>query len=267
MGEVFWTSMDVTTGKKMKRESMAEKIIQQYADQGNNAGMYGDEFEAHLRNMEANEMGYLANVLRRMRDEIARNTNARAYQHQCKLQAEQTTKDCELPPLVRQAIILGHDEHGVILSEHGILAKLQASVKQNRLIFLWGPCGTGKTFAACQWLFDRGHGLYVTGTKLMALNRNWSSDGAELARYENTSALVIDDIGRGLQDAKEKARLEDFLCDRHANNFITVCTTNLMPKEVIAEYGERVASRLKDVGCSIKCEEVLRHNNGPKKSN
>lgn len=165
----------------------------------------------------------------------------------------------EIPQMFRQFILSGRDENGQEMRETAAQWRFVESIdKGRRLLFLWGEAGTGKSVIACQWLASEPLGLFVESAYLLSLSPNFSTDRGELERYEKTPRLVIDDLGRGQETDTQKSRIEEFLSRRYHAGLITVATTNKAPAKFCADYGERIASRLRELGALVHCDEQLR---------
>lgn len=234
-----------------------DEIVQRYNDPDNRLGPWGPEMEEILALLDEIDPG-MSSSLRRMRERFGAREQRQARQDAYQRTLQQSSNaDKGIPIRVREALQLGADEHGNRLEEPVALAKLVESLQRGRrLVFLHGNPGTGKTTAACWWLSTR-TGLYTTAAHLASLNRGFSGDRAEVVRYQRTAALVVDDVGRG--DMKiQAAKLEEFLAERYEDGLVTVCTSNLTPRQIDEVIGQRIRSRLLEVGAYIPCNEVLR---------
>lgn len=135
-----------------------------------------------------------------------------------------------------------------------------------RLVVLWGGVGTGKSCAAAQVLLepcaigpDGGHafvGLWISAADYCDLYPRREEIGL-VRDAQAASYLVIDDLGE--EPERDSNRIERLITARYDSAHMrTICTTNLDGRGVLARYGRRVSSRLKEIGGSIRCDEVVR---------
>mgnify|MGYP000870291923 CR=1 FL=1 len=126
-------------------------------------------------------------------------------------------------------------------------------------LILFGPCGTGKTFA--MRIFS---GLFkVEIVSALELSQHFEIGGAamffENAQNFNGKALVIDEIGgeRDTLSFGNKSPVIDFISKREdeyrLDRVLTFFTTNLKNREELAaRYGDRITSRILGM-----CEPVM----------
>ena len=128
----------------------------------------------------------------------------------------------------------------------------------NQGLFLWGPVGTGKTYAAAavvRHYIEKGNqAKFVDFADLLLDIRNcFRSNGMTerqiLEPLLNSSLLVLDDIGtnkNGGQESEFTTEVFRKLINHRINELLpTVITSNLSPENLGAAFGERIASRLK----------------------
>jgi len=135
----------------------------------------------------------------------------------------------------------------------------------NRLLVLAGRPGCGKTFAAA-WLLAQDFGDAFMGV----LGSSWPGElharfvdvgevsglplygpGAEVFdRLRRCQVLAIDDVGMEYVDSKGAwlSRFDQLLNARYAANLRTILTTNMPAGDFKAQYGERIADRIRDAG-------------------
>lgn len=136
-----------------------------------------------------------------------------------------------------------------------------ATIGHNRSLLLLGPTGVGKTHQAYGALRD----LAVTG-----INLRWTAESAadlyanlrprhgvdseaEFRRYTNAALLLVDDLGAGRAPTEFTEEVNFRLVNhRYENQLPTIFTTNVLPKELSARLGDRVASRLVEM-----CDRVV----------
>lgn len=126
---------------------------------------------------------------------------------------------------------------------------------QEHLSVLSGSAGVGKSTAAAAWLLHAaGESMTrprIRMRKFIAASRYCrisEYDTAALSAIEDACFLVIDDLGTEYGDKRDyhASRLDDLICQRHAEMLPTVITTNLSMEEIKVEYGDRVESRLSE---------------------
>lgn len=108
-----------------------------------------------------------------------------------------------------------------------------------RTLFLVGPPGRGKSYAATWSLADRA-GVWLSATDVRVAGWDDLRPKAVSARL-----LVIDDLGR--ESTEWAAReLADVLELRHNRGLRSIATSNLTLDKLLARYGDRCASRWND---------------------
>ena len=136
---------------------------------------------------------------------------------------------------------------------------------------LVGACGTGKTILAVQFALSiinklsrklkdstlqdisrRGEYIFtpvkiLSAIKLRDMMRNQQIDGGSIEnlREYDVQALIIDDLG---SEGKSESYLSSLLAlidHRNIKNLFTLFTTNLTPKEIGLQYGNRIYDRIK----------------------
>ncbi|MFE7395689.1 ATP-binding protein [Streptomyces sp. NPDC057557] len=135
-----------------------------------------------------------------------------------------------------------------------------ASVGRGPSLLLLGPTGVGKTYEAhaairelaitgvvARWTVTTAADLYA---KLRV--RHGVDSEAEFQKYATSTILLIDDLGA----AKISEFTEDInfrlINHRYENALPTLFTSNVLPKELTARLGDRVASRLNEM-----CQPVV----------
>jgi len=119
-------------------------------------------------------------------------------------------------------------------------------------LLLYGPTGTGKTWAAagiarhlietgCQVLWRASAEFFRALRECYEHN---SSEGPVLKEYTTAPNLVLDDLGAGSgSDFERRSVIE--LIDRRMNGLLpTVVTTNWTLEEIAVRLDDRLASRL-----------------------
>lgn len=155
---------------------------------------------------------------------------------------------------VRQAGIPAKDVERIIageLEETAAVGYARQALREGwTLLVLSGPPGVGKTTAAGLWLAeqsDRGGLMCIDAHRLSRWPRY---DGAQMAKLEDASALVIDDLGAEYDDKPGAFRslLDGLLNVRYADCQPTLVTTNLPATSFCERYGERIVDRIREAG-------------------
>lgn len=122
-----------------------------------------------------------------------------------------------------------------------------------RILVLAGPFGVGKTVAAYAWLRSRpAPWVWTKAPRLESM----PYDYADLCRFKEASALVIDDMGCEFVDTRGRywSTLNGIIDERREWRRPTCLTTNITDKRQFAErYGGGLADRLCDGGAWIVC--------------
>lgn len=139
--------------------------------------------------------------------------------------------------------------------------KVLEKVKAGEGLYIWGKStGCGKTSWACKIMsyyfrkiaFDTGlenEGLYIfLPTFLEDLRDNYDSKDPDfeqvLSMVKNCKLLIIDDIGAERVTEWVRERMVSIINTRSSNGLCTIYTSNLSPKELTNELGDRIASRV-----------------------
>ena len=117
---------------------------------------------------------------------------------------------------------------------------------------LLGPVGTGKTFAACCWLWEqRGRGnLYVSSQELR--RRNWF-DTAQVDPVFTAPHLILDDCGMEFPGSDWPAKLDELVTRRDSDELPTVLTSNWPPEAFRQAVGDRAWDRITGRGRIVEC--------------
>lgn len=117
----------------------------------------------------------------------------------------------------------------------------------SQILILSGKTGCGKTLAAIDALcFIRGD--LIEARDLSSRLNPWGDESASHEKINmNHSLLVLDDLGTEIRSTRFDSDLESFLSDRQGSNskgpLRTIITTNVIPKIVRGQYGERIRDR------------------------
>lgn len=165
----------------------------------------------------------------------------------------------DIPQIMRTAILTNKDERGEILKNRDQDKLLQAELRaKKRLLLLTGKPSTGRTLTACRRLADQSYGYYVVASCFLALVPELRENNAELAKYERSSFLVLDDIGRGGGETeKHRSRICGLLCGRHDQGLITIAITDKSAQKFFGDYGEVLFKKIARSGAHIECLEEI----------
>lgn len=137
-----------------------------------------------------------------------------------------------------------------------------------RCLFLMGGVGCGKTTmlnAICKMIgyvyysnisYERKGFQWETAYKVA----EWAQTDRD--RYENFKDCgwaAIDDIGQESTEINNYGNIiypvRDIILHRYEHDKITIISTNLLPKDLTAKYGERVGDRLAEMSFIITFNE------------
>lgn len=201
-------------------------------------------------------MKQLAEILSGIERHIAQNSDtiARDLERERRREWFYALRDVGLPAMQFRLVTQGRDVHGnARVSSKAYLAARERLSDGKKIIVLGGQPGTGKTCAMSMLLSENLPAKWVSAERYAAIPR-W--DEKRLAIYEAIKTLGIDDAG--LEEEKHRGHIECLICDRYADDALTILTTNLHPKKFIATYNERVVSRIRERGCFVLCDDVIR---------
>lgn len=176
-----------------------------------------------------------------------------------------------IPDRYRYHIALEATENDLLAFEalneykENVLKKVEAGEG----LYIWGKStGCGKTSWACKIMshyfrkiaFDTGlenEGLYIfLPTFLEDLRDNYDTKDPDfeqvLSMVKGCKLLIIDDIGAERVTEWVRERMVSIINTRSSNGLCTIYTSNLSPKELTEELGDRIASRV--LGSSMVVE-------------
>lgn len=115
----------------------------------------------------------------------------------------------------------------------------QGTLRSGRGMWLFGPCGAGKTHAACAmlrgWLAEGRGGLFATGQGMLASVRaSFGGGGDGLAPFMSAPLLVLDDLGKEPMSAWVASQAFRLLDARLSHGLPTVATSQLAPEAWLA---------------------------------
>ena len=138
-------------------------------------------------------------------------------------------------------------------------AKKYSQVKTDIVLLFTGNVGTGKTHLGSAIIRNCG-GKFISIEELIfkyesAQDFHAKTNREELMEsYANTEMLVIDEIGRSMQQEKENALLNYILRRRYENMLPTVLISNLSKADLLKKLGEAVLDRLRETCISLEFE-------------
>lgn len=129
-------------------------------------------------------------------------------------------------------------------------------------LLVLGPVGTGKTFqawGAVRALAVSGAGFscsFAAAADLYAAlrPRHGIDSEAEFERYARAGVLILDDIGAAKVSEWTEEQNYRLINYRYEHELPTLITSNLLPKDLSAQLGERVTSRLAEMTSRVVLE-------------
>lgn len=142
-----------------------------------------------------------------------------------------------------------------------IRSKIESIRETRRGLYLWGPVGTGKTYAAyaiMKKLGDMGiRARFHTAPELMDLIREdfEKKDSYNLERLlENRGVLIIDDLGTEKPSEWVSETIHKIIDKRYREVLPTIITSNLSLDGLVDRLGDRIPSRLSEMCDVIKLD-------------
>ena len=153
--------------------------------------------------------------------------------------------------------------------EKRLQAVIEYSHKENNdsVLLLLGPKGVGKTHLGSSIIRDAG-GTFISVEEMIfkyecSMDFHSETNRVNLMNfYSTTPMLVIDEIGRSMQQAKEDAILNYVLRRRYENMLPTVLISNLQKTDLMKKLGDAVVDRLKE---TCQCVEFVGESYRPEK--
>ena len=146
---------------------------------------------------------------------------------------------------------------------------IEYSHKENNdsVLLLLGPKGVGKTHLGASIIREAG-GTFISVEEMIfkyecSMDFHSETNRVNLMNfYSTTPMLVIDEIGRSMQQAKEDAILNYVLRRRYENMLPTVLISNLKKEDLLKKLGDAVVDRLKE---TCQCVEFVGESYRPEK--
>ncbi len=127
------------------------------------------------------------------------------------------------------------------------------------VLLLLGPKGVGKTHLGASIIREAG-GAFISVEEMIfkyecSMDFHSETNRVNLMNfYSTTPMLVIDEIGRSMQQAKEDAILNYILRRRYENMLPTVLISNLQKADLLKKLGDAVVDRLTE---TCQCVEFV----------
>ena len=125
------------------------------------------------------------------------------------------------------------------------------------VLLLLGPKGVGKTHLGASIIREAG-GTFILVEEMIfkyecSMDFHSETNRVNLMNfYSTTPMLVIDEIGRSMQQAKEDAILNYVLRHRYENMLPTVLISNLKKEDLLKKLGDAVVDRLTETCKSVE---------------
>lgn len=138
-----------------------------------------------------------------------------------------------------------------------IIKKFTSLDNNDKVLILLGAKGLGKTHLGSAIIRNCG-GKFISIEELIfkyesAQDFHAKTNREELMEsYSSIKMLVIDEIGRSMQQEKENALLNYILRRRYENMLPTVLISNLSKAALLKKLGEAVLDRLKETCISVE---------------
>lgn len=139
------------------------------------------------------------------------------------------------------------------------------ALQTGRSAAICGAPGTGKTSLAIgilRHVLNRGGtGRYVTVMKLLeAIKASYRKDSdmseqEAKAQFTTVDLLVVDEVGRELENGYSTAQLFSVLDERYGNLRPTLLVSNLSRPKLLAFLGDAVVDRIREAGGAIRSFE------------
>ena len=139
------------------------------------------------------------------------------------------------------------------------IKKFTSLDNNDKVLILLGAKGLGKTHLGSAIIRNCG-GRFISIEELIFKYESVQDFHAKTNReelmdlYSSTKMLVIDEIGRSMQQEKENALLNYILRRRYENMLPTVLISNLSKAELLKKLGEAVLDRLCETCISLEFE-------------
>ena len=149
------------------------------------------------------------------------------------------------------------------------LAKLDEYFVDGKGLYMYGSNGVGKTFISSLILKEAYRRRYschrLSFMEYCTMyTRVWDARGldekeemeVELYEYKDAEFLVLEEIGKGVENSVTVPILEDLLRHREDIGAVTIFATNLSPATMKEQYGNSIYSLVTGNCIPIKIEDV-----------
>ncbi len=138
-----------------------------------------------------------------------------------------------------------------------IIKKFSELEKNDEVLLMLGSKGLGKTHLGASIIRECG-GKFISIEELIFKYEVSNDFKAKINRedlmeyYSTVEMLVVDEIGRSLEQDKENALLNYLLRRRYENMLPTVLISNLSKTELMKKLGDAVVDRLKEICIAVE---------------
>ena len=139
------------------------------------------------------------------------------------------------------------------------IKKFTSIDNNDKVLILLGPKGLGKTHLGSAIIRNCG-GKFISIEDFIFKYESAQDFHSKVNReefmesYSSTKMLVIDEIGRSMQQEKENALLNYILRRRYEKMLPTVLISNLSKSDLLKKLGEAVLDRVKETCISLEFE-------------
>lgn len=149
------------------------------------------------------------------------------------------------------------------------IRNIHANFENGKGIYFYGSNGAGKTFMACLILKEAYRNRYeckrVTFMDYCKeYTRVWDARGLQereeleerlYTNYKATEFLLLEEIGKGVENSTTIPILEDLLRYREDKGLVTLFCTNLSPTQMKDAYGNSIYSLITGNSTPVKMED------------
>lgn len=148
------------------------------------------------------------------------------------------------------------------------LEKINENFANNRGLYFYGSNGTGKTFMSCLVLREAYRHRFTARRITFAeyckkYTKSWGAKSAderemyesELYEFKAAEFLLLEEIGKGVENSTTIPILEDLLRYREDKGYPTLFATNLRIEQVKELYGSSIYSLITGHCIPVKMEE------------
>lgn len=150
----------------------------------------------------------------------------------------------------------------------GYMKKINENFAKNVGLYFYGSNGTGKTFMSCLVLREAYRHRFTARRITFAeyckkYTKSWGAKSAderemyeaELYEFKSAEFLLLEEIGKGVENSTTIPILEDLLRYREDKGYPTLFATNLRIEQVRELYGASIYSLITGHCIPVKMEE------------